>query len=210
MVYYGIDASGWQSLNGERTAARKRLGVADGEVVVGMASRLIAGKGHWTLLDACANAFREAPQLRLLIAGDGPLRDELARRIDDLGLGERARCLGFVADVRSFMGACDALAFPTQPQLSEGFGLAALEAMAAARPVIATRVGSLPEVVSDEVTGLLVEPQDVAALAAGLVRLAEDRALRKELGEQGLVRAGEDFSLTAMVQRTLSVYNEVA
>ena len=159
LVHYGIDASGWPSSNGERTAARKRLGVADGEVAVGIASRLIAGKGHSILLDACASAFREAPHLRLVIAGDGPLRAELARRADDLGLGERARFLGFVTDVRSFMGACDALAFPTQPELSEGFGLAALEAMAAARPVIATRVGSLPEVVSDEVTGLLVEPR---------------------------------------------------
>jgi glycosyltransferase involved in cell wall biosynthesis len=210
MVHYGIDASGWQSSNGERAAARARFGIANGEVAIGIASRLIAGKGHWTLLDACASAFREAPHLRLLIAGDGPLRDELARRIDHLGLGERARCLGFVTDVRGFMGACDALAFPTQPELSEGFGLAALEAMAAARPVIATNVGSLPEVVSDEVTGLLVEPQDVAALAAGLVRLAEDPALRLELGEQGLIRAREEFSLTAMVQRTLSVYDEAS
>ena len=82
-----------------------------------------------------------------MIAGDGPLRAELARRAGELGLGERVRFLGFVTDVRRFMGACDALAFPTQPELSEGFGLAALEAMAAARPVIATRVGSLPEVV---------------------------------------------------------------
>jgi glycosyltransferase involved in cell wall biosynthesis len=210
MVHYGIDASGWQSLNGERTATRESLGVADGEVVLGIASRLIAGKGHLTLLDACESAFREAPHLRLLIAGDGPLRDELARRIDQLGLRERAHCLGFIADIRSFMGACDALVFPTQPELSEGFGLAALEAMAAARPVIATRVGSLPEVVSDEVTGLLVEPQDVAALAAALVRLAEDPAIRREFGEQGLTRANAEFSLTAMIQRTLSVYDEAS
>ena len=86
----------------------------------------------------------EAPHLRLLIAGDGPLRAELERRAGALG---DVRFLGFVADVGAFMNACDIVAFPTQPELSEGFGLAALEAMAAARPVIATAVGSLPEVV---------------------------------------------------------------
>ena len=147
--------------------------------------------------------------MRLLVAGDGPLSDRSSAP-GDLGLGERVRFLGFVTDVRSFMGACDALAFPTQPELSEGFGLAALEAMAAARPVIASRVGSLPEVVSDEITGLLVEPQDVAELAAALVRLAENPTLRQELGEQGLIRAREAFSLEEMVERTLAVYNEVS
>jgi glycosyltransferase involved in cell wall biosynthesis len=149
------------------------------------------------------------PGLRLVIAGDGPLRAELERRADDLGLGERARFLGFVADVRGFMTACDALAFPTQPELSEGFGLAALEAMAAGRPVIASTVGSLPEVVSDEVTGLLVEPDDVPDLAAALIRIADSPTLRRELGERSVIRAREDFSLAEMVNRTVSVYNEV-
>jgi glycosyltransferase involved in cell wall biosynthesis len=106
------------------------------------------------------------------------------------------------------MGACDVFAFPTQPELGEGFGLAALEAMAASRPVIATRVGSLPEVVRDNVTGLLVEPGSVEDLAAALVHLAKNAGLRKRMGERARTRAQEDFSLELMIERTLAVYDD--
>jgi glycosyltransferase involved in cell wall biosynthesis len=209
-VHYGIDASEWPSSDKSRDRARTEVGIASDDVAVGVASRLIPGKGHVELLDACARARRKAPRLRLLVAGDGPLRRELETRSHELDLAERVRFLGFVTDIRAFMGACDVLAFPTQPQLGEGFGLAALEAMASARPVIATRVGSLPEVVSDEATGLLVDPQNVEALAAALVRLAEDADLRERMGEQARIRAQQEFSLERMVERTLGVYGEIA
>jgi glycosyltransferase involved in cell wall biosynthesis len=207
-VHYGIDASGWPSSSEERRAVRANLGFANGDVVVGVASRLIAGKGHPVLLEAHARASREVPRLRLVIAGDGPLRVELERQASDLACDRRVRFTGFIADVRSFMGACDVFAFPTQPELGEGFGLAALEAMAASRPVIATRVGSLPEVVRDNVTGLLVEPGSVEDLAAALVHLAKNAGLRKRMGERARTRAQEDFSLELMIERTLAVYDD--
>ena len=207
-VHYGIDASQWPSSEAERTAARTSFGIDDGEFTVGVASRLIPGKGHSVLLDAHARASRDVSRLRLFVAGDGPLRAELERRAGELGLDGRVCFLGFVADIQRFMAACDALAFPTQPELSEGFGLAALEAMAAARPVIATRVGSLPEVVDDDVTGLLIAPGSVDELARALTRLADDETLRREMGERARIRAGDEFSLGAMVKRTLAVYAE--
>src|SRR4029077_2868720 len=103
---------------------------ADDDVAVGIASRVIAGKGHDVLLDAFASLAPQLPQLRLLVAGKGPLQEPLARRADELGGADRVRLPGFVADVRGFMHACDVIVFPTLPELSEGFGLAALEAMA--------------------------------------------------------------------------------
>lgn len=209
-VHYGIDASAWPPSDEARAAARTELGLAGGDVAVGVASRLISGKGHVDLLEACARASPEAPRLRLLVAGDGPLRRTLQRRSSELGLDGRVRFLGFVGDIRALMGACDVLAFPTEPQLGEGFGLAALEAMATGRPVIATRVGSLPEVVSDEATGLLVEPRSVEGLATALGRLAADEGLRVRMGEQGRIRARAEFSLERMVERTLSVYAELS
>jgi glycosyltransferase involved in cell wall biosynthesis len=106
------------------------------------------------------------------------------------------------------MAACDVVAFPTLPTLGEGFGLAALEAMAAERPVVATSVASLPEIVADGETGILVPPDDPLPLAAALARLATNRSLREHLGASGRRRAFEKFDLRDMVAATLSVYRE--
>jgi glycosyltransferase involved in cell wall biosynthesis len=207
VIPYGIDASRWLASDAERTSAREALGLDAGDIAVGVASRLVPHKGHSFLLRGHARASRRAPMLRLLVAGDGPLRADLER--EARGLDGRIHFLGFVPDIRSFLNACDVLAFPTQPEFGEGFGLAALEAMAASCPVVATTVSSLPEVVSAEETGILVDPGSVDALAAALVRLAEDATLRRAMGQRGRERACDRFSLKAMVERTIAVYEEV-
>jgi glycosyltransferase involved in cell wall biosynthesis len=207
VVRYGIDSSGWLASEAERASARADLGLDASDVAVGVASRLIPHKGHSFLLRGHAHASRRTPKLRLLVAGDGPLRGDLER--EARGLDGRVQFLGFVPNIRSFLNACDVLAFPTQPEFGEGFGLAALEAMAASCPVVATAVASLPEVVSSEETGILVDPGSVDELAAALVRLAEDGTLRREMGKRGRERACTRFSLEAMVERTLAVYEEL-
>jgi glycosyltransferase involved in cell wall biosynthesis len=207
VVHYGIDASGWPLDESERLRAREQLGLHPADVAVGIAARLIPGKGHLLLLEAVADARRENAQLRLLVAGRGPLRTELEREAERIAPGATA-FVGFVEDVRAFMNACDVLAFPTQPALGEGFGLAALEAMACGRPVVATEVASLPELVSDGETGFLVDPGSVGALAAALAALAGDRELRERLGARGQERARTTFSLERMVEGTLEVYHE--
>jgi glycosyltransferase involved in cell wall biosynthesis len=207
VVHYGIDASGWPLDESERLRARDQLGLNPAEVAVGIAARLIPGKGHLLLLEAVAAARTENPQLRLLVAGRGPLRAELEREAERMAPSATA-FVGFVEDVRAFMNACDVLAFPTQPALGEGFGLAALEAMACGRPVVATEVASLPELVTDGETGFLVEPGSVDELATALARLAGDGELRERLGARGQERARTTFSLERMVERTLAVYQE--
>jgi len=209
VIHYGIDPAPWQETLARHHEARRRFGLDGADVAVGVASRLIAHKGHAELLRAMAIAAGQASPLRLLVAGHGPLRADLERLARDLGISERVRFLGFIDDVAAFMAACDIVAFPTQPALGEGFGLAALEAMAAGRPVVATRVASLPEVVADGETGLLVPPGDPPALAEALVRLATDDGLRARLGAVAARRAAEQFSLEAMVEATLNVYTEV-
>jgi len=206
VVHYGIDAAGWPLAEPERRRARERLGLRPGEVAVGIAARLIPGKGHSLLLEALADARRAHPRLRLLVAGGGPLRGELEREAERRAPGATA-FVGFVEDVRAFMNACDVIAFPTQPALGEGFGLAALEAMASGRPVVATEVASLPEVVSGE-TGFLVDPRSADELAAALVTLAGDAELRRRLGARGHERARTTFSLERMVERTIAVYRQ--
>jgi glycosyltransferase involved in cell wall biosynthesis len=208
VIPYGIDASQWVTSDGERAAARGALRLEPGEIAAGVASRLIEHKGHSFLLRAYAQASTRAPGLRLLVAGQGPLRAELERQAS--ALGANVDFLGFVADIHGFLGACDLLAFPTQPEFGEGFGLAALEAMAAGCPVVATDVASLPQVIgSDRQAGLLVDPANVDELADALVALADDADLRRQMGERARERAVSQFSLEAMVERTLAVYGEL-
>ena len=208
VVPYGIEAGGWTLSDDERRRARATFGLAPDAFVVGMAARLIPYKGHALLLEAAARLAPAMPQLRVLIAGEGPQRVQLERVAARLPAG-LVRFLGFVPNVPAFMNACDVLAFLTMPELSEGFGLAALEGMAARRPVVVTRVGPLPDVVADREAGLVVDPRSPDELARALAALAEDPVLRVRLADGGRIRARGTFGLAAMVDRTLDVYREV-
>jgi glycosyltransferase involved in cell wall biosynthesis len=207
VVHYGIDATGWSSTDAEQARMRERFGLATGDVAVAICARLIPGKGHELLIEAAERALLRAPRLRVLVAGHGPLRSRIERRAEELPSGT-VRLLGFLDEIRDLMKACDVLAFPTSPQLDEGFGLAALEAMAAGRAVVATTVGALPEVVQPGRTGILVPPEDPSALADALVELATNPSMREELGRRGEERARAEFGIERMVSRTVGVYRE--
>lgn len=209
VVHYGIDAHIWRASSQEETDRRLAYRLQDGEVALGVASRLVPGKGHEFLIDSFAMALHETPYLRLLIAGDGPLRNALETHARRKLPPDTFRFLGYVTDMRAFAQACDAFVFPTQPALGEGFGLAALEAMAAGRPVIATAVGPLPEVVQDGVTGFLIPPGDLSGLTEKIRLLASDEALRLRLGNSAHQRAVRDFSLDRAVEGILSVYRAI-
>ena len=131
------------------------------------------------------------PDLRLLVAGIGELRTELEARADARCPAGSVRFLGFVEHIAEFMAACDVLAFPTQPEFGEGFGLAALEGMAAGRPVLATDVGPLPEIVVDGATGYVVPARSTAGFTRAITALADDADLRRRLGEAAARRARE-------------------
>ena len=209
VVHYGIDAEGWARHAPVRAEARTTFGVSEGEIVIGVAARLIEGKGHPTLLRAVGRAVTDdGVPFTLLIAGDGSERDQLEALAREVCPPDRVRFLGFIDDVPGFLAACDLVAFPTDGH-GEGFGLTALEAMAAGRPVVASDFASLPEVVEDGRTGLLVPPSSVDALRRALVQLGLDAGAREEMGIRGAARARDVFGLDKMASCTLDVYEEV-
>ena len=169
--------------------------------VLATAAVLDYHKGIDVLLEACA--LLELPH-RLEIYGDGPLREELEAQAARLAV--RARFHGFVADMREPLLATDVFVLPTR---GDNFPISILEAMAYAVPVVSTRVGGVPEQVEDGVTGILVDPDDPAALAEALTKLIADPALRASFGRAGAQRVLAEFDRSAMACRTLSLYEEL-
>ena len=168
--------------------------------------RLSAEKGHRVLVCAMREVVKAVPETRLRIYGEGPERTRLAGDIAAAGLGEQVMLAGFVADPREALAAAAVVAMPS---LLEGLGAAALEAMAMAKPVVATDAGGLPESVLDGVTGMIVPRGDAAALARALVALLRDPERARRLGEAGRVRMLACFDRPRVVERVFSLYQEI-
>jgi glycosyltransferase involved in cell wall biosynthesis len=176
------------------------------EKVVGCLAGLEERKGHRFLLEAAADLKARGLKLKYRFAGDGPLRVQLEQLTARLGLQEEVCFLGFVANTAEFLATIDLFAMPS---LSEGLGVAALEAMAAGKTVIATKVGGLAESVLDGVTGILVPPKDPAALVQAIAQFVQAPALAEEMGKQGRARVIQHFTLTQMAQHNESFYYEL-
>jgi glycosyltransferase involved in cell wall biosynthesis len=174
--------------------------------VVGTLAVLEPRKGLRFLLEAAAQVKASGIDAEYRIAGSGPLLEELRKLTGDLGLGETVRFDGFVGDAARFLAEVDIFVMPS---LFEGLGVSALEAMAAGKPVIATRVGGLTESVVDGVTGILVPPQDAAALAAAIARLVKDRVTAVEMGRRGAARVSESFTMERMARANEAFYYEL-
>lgn len=198
-VYYGIDAAPFAAVPDATAAAvRKGWGLADDAVAIGFVGRLVEQKNIETLLRGFAlHAARDAAA-RLVIVGIGELENPLRQLAGELGIANRVVWAGFREDIAPVMRAFDIFALTS---LYEGLGLVLLEAMAASRPIVATRVGAIPEVVVDGENGILVEPREPEALAAAFGKLG-DAALRARFGEAGRQRVLREFVLAQMWRGT--------
>lgn len=190
-----------------RAAVRRELGLAPEAPAVLTPAVLREGKGHEALLEAAARLRERAPGVGLLLAGDGGRREALEALAGRLGVGDAVRFLGHRDDVPRLLAACDVVALPSR---AEALPTALLEAAAAGRPAVATRVGGTPEVVVHGETGLLVEPDDPDALARALADLLLDPERARRLGRAARRRAEERFDLGLQVERTLALWSEVA
>jgi glycosyltransferase involved in cell wall biosynthesis len=191
IVHYGISAQ-----NGVRPYAESTPRL----LCIG---RLIPIKGHLVLLRALAQARARLPDVTLDVAGRGPLEPALKELGRELGVDEAVRFLGYVSPVQR---AVEDAAIVVVPSLGEGFGMVALEAMERARPVIASAVGGLPEIVEDGRTGLVVEPGDAEALADAIVALAGDLGRAAAMGLAGRERALAEFTPERSAERIEALY----
>lgn len=203
VVYNGIGPAG--PVSGEaRGRLRADLGIRDGERVVAVVGSLYGVKGHRYLLEAAPSVLEACPSTVFLIAGRGECEAALREQARSLGIDARVRFLGFRQDVPALLAICDVF---VQPSLSEGLSIAILEAMAAARPVVTTRVGGNPELVVDGQTGVLVEHSDAGRLASAVTRILTDPAEARRLGENGLSRVRSRFTIGAMVTEYEAIYD---
>jgi glycosyltransferase involved in cell wall biosynthesis len=203
VVHNGIGAPAPVS-SGILARLRTELGIRDGDQIVTVVGNLYPVKGHRYLLDAAPMILARCPSTVFLLAGRGDCEADLREQARRLGVDSRVRFLGLRTDVPALLTIGDVF---VQPSLSEGLSIAILEAMAAARPVVTTRVGGNPELVVNERTGLLVEPADAGALAAAVIRLLTDAEEARRLGINGLERVRGRFSVAAMVQAYQAIYD---
>ncbi len=174
--------------------------------VVGNVAALVPHKGQRHLIDAAPLVVREVPDARFIILGEGELRDHLERLVREHHLDKHVRLPGFRTDVLGCLKGFDLFAMSS---VSEGLGTSLLDAMACSKAVVATRTGGIPEVVEDDVTGLLVEPRDHRQLAQAIVQLLTNRDQRRRMGEAGFARVSERFTVERMVTETAAVYARV-
>lgn len=188
----------------DRREARRALGIPE-QLTVGTVGRLVAVKDQATLVDAMAELRRSGVAATLVIAGDGPERAALDARARAAGVD--LRLLGYRADVEQVMGAMDVFVLSS---VSEGLSNTILEAMAAARPVVATRVGGAEEMIDDGVTGVLVPPSNASAMAAALTRVLSAADAGAAMGAAARRRVEAEFTLPGMMSRYEQMYAEVA
>ncbi|MDT8368312.1 MAG: glycosyltransferase [Longimicrobiales bacterium] len=177
----------------------------DARLVVAVGN-LYPVKGHVHLVRALALLSREMPGVHVAIAGRGMMESRLKSLARELGVADRLHLLDLRTDVPNVLASAEVFALPS---LSEGLPLALLEAMFAGLPIVATRVGQVPDVLEEAASGLLVPPEDPAALAAALATLLKSPARARALGLRARARAEECYSVSAMVACYAGVYQEL-
>ena len=196
-IYNGVDAQEVQPA--QRGRARQALRVGEGEIVAGMVARLYPIKGVDIFIRAARLCLDQDPRLRFVVIGDGPEGDVLRRLVGELGLQDRVLLFGHRDDVQDILPGFDIGVLSSR---SEALPMGLLEYMAAGLPVVATKVGSVEELVVSERTGLLVDPKAPQMLADAILRLSREPEFLSVLGEAGRRRAQQFFSLESTVRET--------
>ncbi|MFQ5849117.1 MAG: glycosyltransferase family 4 protein [Candidatus Binatia bacterium] len=198
VIHSGIDPAPFQ---------RSREGKqGSGHPVIGMVAVLEERKGHRFLLEAAQYLKRQGYRLRYYLAGEGTQRRHIEQAVMRLGLQEEVALMGFVSDIPSLLSEMDVFVLPS---VHEGLGVAVIEAMAAGKPVVASRVGGLPELVENKVTGLLVPPGDPLALARAISHLVTQKEGLESMGIKARERVEQHFTMEQMAKKNEDFYYDL-
>ena len=211
VVYNGVEASEFEGLPSAQIM-KEKLGLPTEGILVGMVGRLVRWKGPHIFLRGLALALRDVPDLHGVVVGAPDkgaewMWDELRGEVTRLGIEKRVLFAGYQPDVRPWLGAMDVLAHASLEP--EPFGRVIIEGMAVGKPVVATNLGAVPEIVEDGRTGLMVEPGSAEALAGAIVQLSKDAGLRDRLGEAARAEVRRRFTARGTAEAVLGIYREI-
>jgi glycosyltransferase involved in cell wall biosynthesis len=206
LIYNGVDLQRYDHQEPCCTLPDE-YGMEPGAALVGVVARLEPEKGHPTLLEAWPLVLRDVPNAHLVVVGEGSDRQRLEQQARDLRIAHRVVFTGRRDDVPAVTAALDCAVLPSY---REAQGLTILEAMALSRPVVATNVGGIPEMIEDGVTGVLVAPHDAPALAAGIVRVLTDHPFADTIARAGHDLVHDRFCVELMARAIETIYDEGA
>lgn len=201
-IYNGVELSQYH-LDAEYDKLRKDWGIPQNVPFIGAIGRIVWQKGFKYLIQAIPDIVRNVSDVKFLFVGDGPLKKELEDLSEKLNIKEKIIFTGFRSDIKEILSAVDLLVIPS---LLEGFPMVTLEAMAMAKPIIATNINGITEQITDGVNGILVPPKDPAALAKSVIRVLNDRDYARSLGLLAREKVEQEFSVEKMVAETEKVY----
>jgi glycosyltransferase involved in cell wall biosynthesis len=205
-IYSGIDLDRFRPVTEvEKNRIREKWNIRHDDAVIGIVSKLWKGKGHESLILAFKEVKKDIKGARLVIVGEGPLDSMLHELAEKLDLTDSVLFTGFQMDVAAIISSFDVAVLPSY---FEGMGRVLLEAMAMEKPVVASRVGGIPELVKDGVNGFLITPGDVKGLADALKKLLNDKGLANIMGRDGRKGITDKFSADAMVRSISNIYIE--
>lgn len=208
VLYNGVDIKKYAE-GADVKFPHEESSIQEIDMVVGNISRLTPIKDHATLLYAFKEVVQRAPRAKLLIVGDGPLKNELLCLRDKLGIKDKVEFLGFQRDIPQLLKLFNIFAFSSIPSIKEGLSMSVLEAMASGLPVVSTGIKGTAEAVIDGETGFIVPPREPKIMADAIYRLLLNREEAKRMGESGLERVKRYFSFEKMMSEYESIYQSM-
>jgi len=203
VIYNGVDIDKF-SCTEDTILKETTLGFNPAKQVIGTVSSLTAHKGHIYLLKAASKVLEVFPSTQFIFVGDGRKREELEKKAKELNVFSSITFLGTRKDIPNILAAIDIFVLPSSSR--EGLGISLLEAMAAEKPVVATSIGGIPEVVIDEETGILVPPKKANDIADAIIELLKSPIKAKTMGQKGALRAKEKFTTQHMLVEIEKLY----